>query len=69
MDFFNSIVDFIEVAFNFLSNMVSSLVIMIQVVTNAAGMPIHFTGIVCSFLGASMLSVVGIGILFKIVGR
>lgn len=69
MDFFNSIVDFIEVAFNFLSNMVSSLVTMIGVVTNAAGFPIYFLGVVCPILGASMFAVVGIGILFKIIGR
>lgn len=69
MDFFNSIVDFIEVAFNFLSNMVTSLVLMIQVTMNAATFPSLFLGVVAPFLGASMLAVVGLGILFKIVGR
>lgn len=69
MDFFNSIVDFIEVAFNFLSNMVTSLVVMIQVVMNAAGMPLHFLGVVAPFVGASMVAVVGLGILFKVLGR
>ena len=49
--------------------MVSSLVTMIGVVTNAAGFPIYFLGVVCPILGASMFAVVGIGILFKIIGR
>lgn len=69
MDFFNSITSFFEVLFNFLSNLVSSLVLLVQVVMNAATLPVHFLGVVMPFLGASMVAVVGLGILFKVLGR
>lgn len=69
MDFFNSIISFFEIIYNFIVNLVTSLINLFNVLNMVVTIPVTFTGILFPALVTSMTVVIAIGVLYKIVGR
>ena len=69
MDFFNSILSFIEMAYNFLVNLATSMVNLFSVLNMVVTVPVTFTGILFPALVTSMTVVIAVGVLYKILGR
>lgn len=69
MDFFNSLIKFVEILFDFVSNIVSGLMNMIAVLGSVITLPSLFTGILFPSIVTSMTIVLSIGVLYKIIGR
>lgn len=69
MDFFNSIISFFEIIYNFIVNFVNTLLNLVLILTKAVTLPNLFMGFLFPALGASMLVVVCVGVLYKILGR
>lgn len=69
MDFFNSLISFIEILFNFVVNIITSLLSLFSVLGSVVTIPVVFTGLLFPAIVTSMTVVISIGVLYKIVGR
>lgn len=69
MDFFNSLIGFVEILFDFVSNLVTSLLALFNLLGTVIVLPGLFAGCLFPILLTSFLVVVSIGVLYKVVGR
>ncbi len=69
MDFFNSIVSFFEIIYNFIVNLVTSLMSLFNALQMVITIPVTFTGILFPAIVSSMVIVIAVGILYKVLGR
>lgn len=69
LDFFSWIVDFFETIWSFLTNIVTSFITLLDVIGDAIKLPPMLLGMVPGIIGASLTTVVAIGVAKLIVGR
>ncbi len=69
MDLGNSIISFFEAIYNVVVNFLNTILNLFNILTKVVTLPNLFMGIVFPALGASMLVVVSVGVLYKILGR
>lgn len=67
-EFFNAVIDFFDMIWNFLSNLVSGLVTAFSVLSSALTLPPVLVGFVPGIIGTSILVVGSIGVIKLIVG-
>lgn len=68
-NFFDSIVSFFEILYNFALNVVTSLLSMFKVLHSVISIPITFSPLLFPAIVTSMTIVIAIGVLYKIIGR
>lgn len=68
MNFFNSIIDFIEKAWQFLLNLINSLLTATSIISYLPSFSVTLAGFVPPFIGSCILAVVAIGVIKLIVG-
>lgn len=69
MDFFNSVISFLELALEFLLNFVNSIIQIFQLATTAVSLPPLLQGFLPSVLGSCVFAVVACGVIKFIFGR
>ena len=69
LNFFDTIVDYIQLVWQFFLNMITSLLNLFTAVSGAAQLPAIIIGYVFAPLGACMMAVVGFAVVKIIVGR
>lgn len=69
LNFFKTLIEYIQIAFQFLINIVSSLANLVAVVATASSLPVSLVKYVFAPLGASILACVAFGVLKLLVGR
>lgn len=68
-DFFDKVIGYIEMAFEFLFNVVESLFTFITLIPKAMTLPVHLIGYLPSIIGTAVLSVMSIGVIKLLAGR
>lgn len=68
-DFFDQILGFIESVWQFVINIINSLVIALETLTTAVRLPLELVAYVPGILGSSIVVVVSLAIVKFIVGR
>lgn len=68
LGFLNWIVSLFELGFDLIVNMIQSLVQMMLIIQNSLGLPSILTSYVPPIIGASIMSVVGIGLCKLLLG-
>lgn len=69
LNFFQSVISYLEIVFNFVKNIIGSLFQVLLVVVEALTLPQVLAGYCFPILGASVIIVASIAILKLIVGR
>ena len=69
LDFFDTIIDFFEVIFSLISNMVTTLLTFVQVMVSSYSIPNYLVAYVPSIIASSFLAVVWISVCKLLVGR
>lgn len=69
MGFFDTIISYIEQAWSFVSNLLTSLITLFTTIAGAVTLPAVLVGYMPEFLGACILAVGAIGIIKLVVGR
>lgn len=64
-----SILDFFDIVWNFVQNLINSIIILFQIIAQAIALPPLLVGIVPPIIGVGILSMFGIAIAKLIVGR
>ena len=68
-DFFDKVIGYIEIAFEFLFNVVESLITFITLIPNAMSLPLHLVGYLPTIIGTAVVSVMAIGVIKLLAGR
>lgn len=69
LEFFDQIIGFIESVFQFLINIVESLILLIAVIPGAIALPLTLAGYLPGIIATAVMSIVAIGVAKLIVGR
>ena len=69
VDFFQAIINYIEIVWNFFVNLITSLINLVTAVLAAVSIPQTVYGFVFAPLGASIMAVMAISVLKLIIGR
>lgn len=68
-DFFAKVIGYIEMAFEFLVNVVESLFTFIAIIPQAMSLPLHLVGYLPTIVGTAVVSVLAIGVIKLLAGR
>ena len=68
-DFFSQLFGYIEVAFNFLLNIVESTITLISTLPNAISTAVYLVGFLPSFIGSCVIAVIAVGVVKLMIGR
>lgn len=68
-EFFNMVAGFLETAFNFVVNVLSMLITLIQVLVGAIGIPVTLAAAAPSILGTSIVIFLAVYVAKFIIGR
>lgn len=68
-EFFDSVLNFFDIVWQFIQNLINSIVVLFQILIQAIAVPPLLIGFVPGIVGVGILSMVGIAVAKLIVGR
>lgn len=68
-EFFDSLIGYIEVFFEYVSTIIGSLISFVTIIPQAISFPLGMVGFLPVLIGTSVLTVVGVSVIKLIVGR
>lgn len=68
-DFFDSLIGYIEVVFEYISTIIGSLITFVTIIPQAISFPLSLIGLLPVLIGTSLLTVIGVSVIKLIIGR
>lgn len=68
LDFFDSVINFFDLLWQFISNMISGIITLLQILVNMVSLPTKLLNWVPGVIGSSILIVAAIGVAKLIAG-
>ncbi len=68
LDFFDSVINFFELIWQFVTNLISGIVTLLNILVQAVLIPPMLTGFVPGFIGSCIIAVAAIGVAKLIAG-